>query len=57
MNEDDETCTCERRAAPKHGLVVVHEPHPCPYQEEINDDHEFRCDCCPACTQECRWDI
>lgn len=26
------------------------EPHTCPYQEEINDDRDFRCTCCERCT-------
>ncbi len=33
------------------------EIHACPFQEEINDDHEEACDCCDECTQECLWDI
>ena len=32
------------------------EPHPCPYSEEINDDHETLCTCCKECRQECIWD-
>lgn len=33
------------------------ELHTCPFKEEIYDDHEFLCDCCPECTYECRMDI
>jgi hypothetical protein len=33
------------------------EPHPCPYQEEINDDSESLCECCEACAYECAMDI
>lgn len=32
------------------------EPHPCPYQQEINDS-DSPCTCCDKCTQECAWDI
>ncbi len=31
--------------------------HPCPYQAEINDNHDFRCTCCTYCIQECADDI
>lgn len=27
--------------------------HPCPYQEDINDDHDSVCHCCPFCSQQC----
>lgn len=33
------------------------EPHTCPYDEDINDDHETLCHCCRACEQECCDDI
>jgi hypothetical protein len=33
------------------------EPHPCPYQEDINDNHEDLCTCCVECTNECVMDI
>lgn len=33
------------------------EAHGCPYQEDVNDDHEFACNCCPCRTQQCVWDI
>ncbi len=30
------------------------DPHPCPYAEEINDDHDPEyCTCCDECTQNC----
>ena len=28
-------------------------PHPCPYQEEINGDEDYRCTCCDDCRYEC----
>lgn len=41
-------CTCESE---------FHEAHTCPYSEEINDDSQSLCHCCPVCTQECADDI
>jgi len=31
--------------------------HTCPYAEDINDDHETLCRCCPKCQQDCADDI
>ncbi len=31
----------------------VPEKHPCPYQQEINDDHEPCCNCCETCVGFC----
>ena len=31
-------------------------PHMCPYQTEINNDHEL-CTCCESCSHECYMDI
>ncbi len=31
--------------------------HTCPYQEDVNNDSEFTCNCCDECRQECRDDI
>jgi len=37
---------------------VTGEPeHTCPYQEEINDNHEVMCNCCDECRQQRVWDI
>jgi len=48
--ETPKECTkCNAKPSP--------EPHGCPYEEDINDNHEFRCSCCPSCTQECVDDI
>lgn len=33
------------------------EAHPCPYLEEIRDDHVTTCDCCDECTHECAMDV
>lgn len=31
--------------------------HTCPYQEDINNDNEYMCNCCDYCTQQCMNDI
>lgn len=31
--------------------------HTCPYQEDVNNDSEFTCNCCDECRQECCDDI
>jgi hypothetical protein len=41
----------------KHGDPHLGDPHPCPYQCEINDDDDFECTCCEDCTQDCTDDI
>ncbi len=43
----DESCTCDRE----------YEEHTCPFSEEINDDHESLCTCCPYHEQQCREDV
>jgi hypothetical protein len=42
----------------KCGINEAQEPHPCPYQHEINDveDDEY-CTCCEECEDDCRADI
>lgn len=27
--------------------------HGCPYQEEINDNADYQCNCCDVCRQDC----
>lgn len=34
-----------------------YEEHSCPYQSDVNNDDEFKCNCCPYCTQNCADDI
>jgi hypothetical protein len=42
-------CTrCKGLGEPDHG---------CPYAEEINDNHELQCNCCPGCQHECAMEI
>lgn len=33
------------------------EPHPCPYDEDVNHDGDTLCNCCDICTEECARDI
>lgn len=33
------------------------ELHTCPYNEDINDDSETKCNCCDDCMQQCCDDI
>ena len=40
----DDRCTCDEYDWPEQS---------CPYSEEINDDPEDYCNCCPFCTQNC----
>lgn len=42
---DDENCTCETDGP--------FEPHPCPFDEAINDGSK-ECTCCPFCTENCK---
>jgi hypothetical protein len=44
----DECCTCD-----KHH----YDEHTCPFAEEINDDSETLCNCCPYCEYQCAMDI
>ena len=44
----DEYCTCD-----KHH----YDNQTCPFAEDINDDSDTMCNCCPYCEQECAWDI
>ena len=32
-------------------------PHQCPYQYDVNDDHDYGCTSCDECTHECAMDI
>ena len=41
-------CTCEEYAWGEHT---------CPFQEEIHDDYEFTCECCPWHTYQCALEI
>ena len=41
-------CTCNENSETEHG---------CPYQEDVNDDSDYRCMCCAYCQQNCADDI
>jgi len=46
----EEKCQC-------CGKNDAEEPHTCPYAEEINNNSETLCNCCPDCMYECSMDI
>jgi len=33
------------------------EDHTCPFQVEVHDNTESKCDCCDDCSQECSDDV
>lgn len=37
-------CTCN---------IYKWKKHHCPYQADVNNDEDFKCHCCPFCTQNC----
>lgn len=39
------------------GINPATESHPCPYQQDVNNDDAFECTCCEDCTHECAMDI
>lgn len=43
-----DTCTCQ---------IIEWPYHACPYAEEIADDYETLCTCCPHCEGQCMADI
>jgi len=45
----DEKCTCDEQKFP--------EEHSCPFKEDINNDPDTKCTCCPECTYQCAMDI
>jgi hypothetical protein len=42
---------------PSCGKNPAEEPHTCPYREDVHEDSEYQCTCCPYCTAECVMDI
>lgn len=45
---DDPNCTCSDDS---------YDFHTCPFQEDVNDDSEYTCNCCSHCEHECAMDI
>ncbi len=56
---DSELCTCGENTGYNEvaPVLIVYEPHGCPFAEEVHDNYEFQCTCCPLCTYECSMDI
>ena len=48
------SCENEVKAGHKSIANTAQPLHECPYQSEINDNDEFKCNCCEDCAQECR---
>ena len=53
MALSDGECSHERGLAVKRYGTGKIKLHGCPFQQDINDDDEFRCNCCEDCTQDC----
>ena len=53
MNNVDDLCQGSCKCSNK-GTTEL---HPCPYQEDINNDPYFQCNCCADCIYECAMDI
>ena len=45
---EDEKCTCDSDC---------YDEHPCPFEEDVNDNSDSTCNCCPYCTYQCGLDI
>lgn len=41
----------------KCGINPATEPHPCPYQSDVNNDSDTLCTCCEDCQKQCADDI
>ncbi len=39
------------------GKAPAQSLHSCPYQEDVNNDKEYRCNCCQDCLESCAQDI
>ena len=39
------------------GVTTAQEPHPCPYDCDVNNDSDTRCNCCEKCELDCGDDI
>jgi hypothetical protein len=37
--------------------VATDESHSCPYQNDVNNDPDYQCNCCEDCEHECAMDI
>ncbi len=42
--DEDNVCGCGVSGRVLHG---------CPFAEEINNNYDFKCNCCKKCTQKC----
>lgn len=49
MEEDLEECGSGRDCKNERSI----EPHACPYQEDANNDKDYKCYCCDSCAKKC----
>jgi hypothetical protein len=45
---------CEGRCEGKNAALEL---HPCPYAEDVCDDHDSLCNCCEDCMEDCSMDV
>jgi len=57
MSEELEEYIPEDRLCPKCHENEKQEQHECPHAVELNNDEEFRCECCDKCAYECYRDV
>jgi hypothetical protein len=46
---DRHECTCNE--------MDPFDLHSCPFQEDVNNDPNYECSCCPECEYQCAMDI
>lgn len=39
------------------GHTLTEEYHTCPFEEDVNNDAQFKCMCCDECEHQCAMDI
>jgi len=42
---------------PHCGVNPASDPHPCPYDEDVNNNPDSSCTCCEECEYQCAMDI
>lgn len=56
ITENNES-TLDSDKCPRCLINKSENDHACPYHEEINDDFEYRCNCCDDCRHDCAMSI
>lgn len=47
-HQENGKCKCGAPGEPEH---------PCPFSQDVYNDHERLCNCCPNCERRCAYDI